>query len=907
MFDNHAISIPDAAGFGQLFSPSLAADILSDYEKAMTAYPDRKAQVDEFAAGLPPAVRTALYYLYAFMPPADVITYDVTEIYSYVLAAGRILETIPYSRTVPADLFLPYVLHHRVNNENLDGCRSVFYEELFPRISGLGMKDAILEVNYWCYEKATYIPSDGRTLAPLAIVKTAKGRCGEESTLAVSALRSVGIPARQCYVPRWAHCDDNHAWVEAWADGEWHYLGACEPEPILDKGWFTSAASRSMLVRSRAYTGYLTDSDARRESPLYELVNSTGVYAPVRELRVLVRKDNKGLPGIKVRFELINYSELFPLFTDTTDEAGYASFVTGLGSLHIQAYAEGRVITAPVDVRTCDEVVLDWENGFDPNGMDTPVTSFLELVPPTEQVPKESLSVSDPEKAAAHTARLARCEAIRADYESSFCQEADVQGTDARATDTGTPDASDSSGPGDPERAAAHYRALAKGNHAEIESFLAAESFSIQDKLAILSTLRDKDFVDITSGILCEYLEEALRYREAFLKIEESEDPERGEIFRTDILAPRIDNEMIRPGRRAMRVWAQENAPQLFGADGREVMAFVRDYIRIIPEYGCGGLCADPLRILEQGICGKSDLPVFYVALCRSLGIAARLHPSLRYPEYLTADAQGHPVFVPADAAEEGGNTDGGLIPVTLINRSGQPLRYETHVSIGYFKDGAYETLFFWDLVLEDFHEFQLPPGGCRVITTRRQIDGTVSSLVTYFDSRRTSSLTLELAEDQTARKLKSIPVADTPLLTADTKSPVTLSEVCGSASSFIIYTEPGREPTEHLLQELIEQKDAIRRAGVSVVLINASGAGYDNATLARAVKELGASSCIPVDPAFLPRLRVSMGVGDERLPFALAADPDRNGLFAFANYNIGTAATLLSIVTTKESMRKGG
>lgn len=64
----------------------------------------------------------------------------------------------------------------------------------------------------------------------------------------------VGIPARQCYVPRWAHCDDNHAWVEVWADGDWHYLGACEPEPVLDKGWFTAAASKAMLVHAKAFS-----------------------------------------------------------------------------------------------------------------------------------------------------------------------------------------------------------------------------------------------------------------------------------------------------------------------------------------------------------------------------------------------------------------------------------------------------------------------------------------------------------------------------------------------------------------------------------------------------------------------------------------------------------------------------
>ena len=33
------------------------------------------------------------------------------------------------------------------------------------------MVEAALEVNYWCYEKATYIPSDDRTLAPFWYVQ----------------------------------------------------------------------------------------------------------------------------------------------------------------------------------------------------------------------------------------------------------------------------------------------------------------------------------------------------------------------------------------------------------------------------------------------------------------------------------------------------------------------------------------------------------------------------------------------------------------------------------------------------------------------------------------------------------------------------------------------------------------
>lgn len=69
----------------------------------------------------------------------------------------------------------------------------------------------------------------------------------------VSVLRACYIPARQVYTPRWAHTDDNHAWVEAWVDDKWCFLGACEPEPVLNLGWFNEASSRAMLVHAKAF------------------------------------------------------------------------------------------------------------------------------------------------------------------------------------------------------------------------------------------------------------------------------------------------------------------------------------------------------------------------------------------------------------------------------------------------------------------------------------------------------------------------------------------------------------------------------------------------------------------------------------------------------------------------------
>ncbi len=168
-----------------------------------------------FDMDLPAYEREALEFLYAYMPLADIADYPGEFHLMNIRASRKAAEEMPWGKTIPEDIFRHFVLPVRVNNEQLDSARVVFYEELKNRVKSLSLYDAILEVNHWCHEKAVYTPSDSRTSSPLATVRTAYGRCGEESTLLVAALRSVGIPARQVYTPRWAHTDDNHAWVEA--------------------------------------------------------------------------------------------------------------------------------------------------------------------------------------------------------------------------------------------------------------------------------------------------------------------------------------------------------------------------------------------------------------------------------------------------------------------------------------------------------------------------------------------------------------------------------------------------------------------------------------------------------------------------------------------------------------------
>ena len=129
--------------------------------------------------------REAMMFLYAYMTPGDISDYSGEFYLKNVRLALQNRKETSWGAGIPDMIFRHFVLPVRVNNENLDNAREVFRQELMPRVEKLSMYDAVLEVNHWCHEKVIYTPTDIRTSAPMATVKTAYGRCGEESTFLV--------------------------------------------------------------------------------------------------------------------------------------------------------------------------------------------------------------------------------------------------------------------------------------------------------------------------------------------------------------------------------------------------------------------------------------------------------------------------------------------------------------------------------------------------------------------------------------------------------------------------------------------------------------------------------------------------------------------------------------------------
>ncbi len=426
-------------------------------------------------------------FLYKYMPLPDKTDYPREFYQQNVTLSLTARATMPWGESVPEREFRHFVVPVRVNNENLDNSREVFYKELKPRVENLSMKEAILEVNHWCHEHVTYRPSDARTSSPLASLKTAYGRCGEQSTFTVAALRAVGIPARQVYTPRWAHTDDNHAWVEAWADGKWYFLGACEPEPVLNLGWFNESASRGMLMHTKAFGDYEGPEEVMSRTPCYTEINVIDNYAPTAKLAVkVVDAQGKAVEGAQVEFKLYNYAEFYTVAKKTTDKEGHASLTAGKGDMLLWVTKDGKVALKKVSFGKDKDVTVRLDDSPLPEVMD------LDIVPPPVS---GSLPLVTAEQRAENDRRMAYEDSIRHAYEATMPVE--------------------------------DWR----GNHLVIQQFLdEAKNKEMAQKL--LDVLSKKDLRDVELAVL---------------KDNEVEAVDTGDIYLKYVLCPRVENEWLTP------------------------------------------------------------------------------------------------------------------------------------------------------------------------------------------------------------------------------------------------------------------------------------------------------------------------------------------------------------------------
>lgn len=777
----------------------------------------------------------ALEFLYAYMPLADLTDYST----GYYLQNVRVSFTARNEMgwNVPEREFRHFVLPIRANNENLDTSRVVFYRELKPRIEGMSMQNAILEVNHWCHEKLTYKPSDARTLSPLSSVVSSLGRCGEESTFTVAALRAVGIPARQVYTPRWAHTDDNHAWVEAWADGKWYFLGACEPEPVLDLGWFNSPASRGLLMHTRVFGSYDGPEEKVMIGPNFTEINLIDNYAKTARVDFTVVDEN-GSPvdSALVDFKIYNYAEFYPALSKYTDAKGRTFLTAGMGDMMAWASKNGRYGYSKVSFGKDTEVTITIsdQHTFDPQSM--------MIVPPPETA---NIPDVTPEQRAENDRRFAREDSIRKAYMATFVQ----------------PDGTEKG----------RLLALSAGNHRVIAKFL--EDHPDERALALLKSLSNKDLIDVTREIL----DDSYNAPEA-------------------ILCPRVENEFLSAYKsffaRSFGTGLQKE--ELLRP--ANLIKWVNDSITMLRDPKAWSIPMSPAGVYQARMADARSRNIFFVALARTLGLDARKDPVTGKIQYKDA---GQWVDVDFEASSQVVAPTGTLVlnyePTAILANP----YYYSHFTISKIENGRTRLLTFdegqvdmgggvsWANIFKK--GTPLDVGDYVLVSGNRLSDGSVPVTMRQFSVREGETTTLDLRITIPEDRLSVIGSfdAETRYCMEPDAEPVSVLSTTGRGFYVIGFLTPRQEPSVHAINDLIAAKSGLEAWGRPILLLTtAEGLGW--------LKEYSASLPSNIHLGIIPD---GLDLKGRRMPYFLLADTFNRVFFTTEGYTIGLGDQLVTAI----------
>jgi transglutaminase-like putative cysteine protease len=825
--------------------------------------------------GLNPQEREAMEFLYAYMPLGDLTDHSSAFYLENVRTAFQARREMPWGDSIPEVVFRHFVLPLRVGNESLDSCRMVFYKELKDRVKGLSLYEAALEVNHWCHEKVIYTPSDARTASPLALIKTAYGRCGEEAVFAVAALRSVGIPARQAYTPRWAHTDDNHAWVEVWVHGRWYFMGACEPAPVLNSAWFNGPASRAELILTRVFGRYPGPEDVMSRTDNYTDINIISNYAPTSRATVTVT-DTTGKPvvGAKVEFKIYNYAEFCTVVVKTTDAKGQVSLESGRGDMLVWASKGGRFGFRKLSFGKEDTLSIPLEH--------RPGDAFtlpIDIVPPPPgMIPS---SATEAQKAE-NDRRMAREDSIRNAYVATFF-------TAAKGAALGRSLGIDTA-------ETARLMVGARGNWAEVESFL-RQAPDKKAALQLLKVLPRKDLRDMEAAVLLDHLLH-------------SPGDTKSPLFVPYVENPRVSTEVLTPYKSFFQKVLPKDLAGRAAADPQQLVAWISKNILPADSINVLRFPVSPRGVWESRRADSRSRNIFFVAVARSLGVPARIETVTGKVQYfhggqwLNVDFGGAAPSVP-----EKGSLMVSYTPTKLNNDP----KYYSHFTLARVRpDGTLQTLNLesdaqvdmgagntWSSLFKK--PMTLDAGHYLLVSGTRMAKGNVLAEVSTFDLRpgKQTDVRLLMRKDrQDIQVIGSIDAEAKFRRTADGKTTSILATT-GRGYFVLAILGPRQEPTNHAMRDIAALKASFDKWGRSMVCLfkdEAAWKSYDPkefgalpSTITYGIDADGSVSRMLVDAMKLP--------STDTLPIFVIADTFGRVVFVSQGYSIGLGQQMMQTI----------
>ena len=209
-----------------------------------------RAQIELALSKVPATQRAGMEFLVANAPAIDLQTLTSQFLLDHVARSYAAFNAAPWKNQIPQEIFFNDILPYASLNEKRENASALLMDKIRPIVAGAKTPgEAALRLNKQLFPAVGVKYSTARQRPDQCVsmsLESGLASCSGLSILLVNACRAAGVPARVVGTPLWSNGRGNHTWVEVYDAGDWHYIGAAEPDDQgYDHGWFEGDAANA--------------------------------------------------------------------------------------------------------------------------------------------------------------------------------------------------------------------------------------------------------------------------------------------------------------------------------------------------------------------------------------------------------------------------------------------------------------------------------------------------------------------------------------------------------------------------------------------------------------------------------------------------------------------------------------
>ena len=305
-------------------------------------------------------------------------------------------------------------------------------------------------------------------------------------------------------------------------------------------------------------------------------------------------------------------------------------------------------------------------------------------------------------------------------------------------------------------------------------------------------------------------------------------------------------------------------------------------------------LWGTPQGMLQVGASTSQGQQVLFCAACRALGIPAKLVDGV--PQVWREDG-----FSPLWGQEP-------TAALTVTAPAGQEALEAQNYTLSRREAGGYLPLTTGAVPAGENRQLLLPPGAYRLWTVNRLPGGGLLARWEELSLAPSDAREVALAfrEGDIQDMLERCPLPGFTLAGEDGALWEGKELLEKAPLSVLCFLEVNREPTEHLLGELRDAAAALEQAGMPLYLALPSLSHRDDPTLRKALAALPWATVCQCDfSTVIPALGRRLYLDPDRLPLAILANRQGEGLYGCCGYNVGTAQLLLRLAAALKNLEQ--